>query len=284
MGARLAVRTLIVIDLALLAGLARGARAQNPPAPAAPPPPATVSGAIVDSAGVPIPHAVLSVVGESLRVVTDSQGRFHLAVPPGPRLLAARALGYRPLMWSVTLVSGQEATGHIRMERLSVVLREINVVAQPYLPSRLAGFYRRQRTGMGTFLDSGTIARRFTNSTADLLQMVPGLHVRPRPNDPFRAYISFPRCTRITANLRSSTPSCLGVPGCATNDHPAEMDQPTSVGVYVDGWRVPGGPEEALAMINGADVAAIEVYRGPSELPFEFMSEDCAAIVIWTRY
>jgi outer membrane receptor protein involved in Fe transport len=56
------------------------------------------------------------------------------------------------------------------------------------------------------------------------------------------------------------------------------------VGVYVDGFRVPGDPGDALSMINAADVEGIEVYRGPSELPAEFMSDDCAAIVIWTRY
>jgi thiol-disulfide isomerase/thioredoxin len=105
--------------LMLWEGLAGGARAQNPPAPVMPPPPAIVSGVIVDSAGVPIPHAVLSVVGESLRVMTDSEGRFHLAVPPGPRLLAARALGYRPLMWTVALESGEDASGRIGLQKLA---------------------------------------------------------------------------------------------------------------------------------------------------------------------
>ena len=272
--------TVAVRALLLTLAVAVPAAAQNPPA--APPAPAIVTGTFVDSAGAPISHAVLSVVGESLRVVTDSQGRFHLAVPPGPRLLAARALGYRPLMWSVTLVSGQETTGRIRLEGLSVVLREINVVAQPYVPSRLAGFYHRQRTGLGKYLDSVTIVRRFASTTADLLQMVPGIQVRH--TDPFTSYISFPRCTRITAEIRAARPSCLGNPNCRPTAEPEVNDSRPTVAVYVDGFRVFGSPGEILATINPADVIAIEVYRGPSEIPFEFMSVDCAAIVIWTKY
>jgi len=267
--------------------LATQAVAQNPPAPA-PQPPAIVTGVFVDSAGAPIRHAVLSVVGESLRVVADSQGRFRLLVPPGPRLLAARALGYRPLMWTIGLEPGQQVTQRVRLQELSVVLPGITVTAQAYVPSRLAGFYQRRRTGFGKYLDSAAIAGRFTNSVADLLQGIAGVRVRAASGDPFGYVVTFSRCQALPQ---------IAPPVAADPFHPKHGGQTTSpasttgtdvgrnpVGVYVDGFRVPGDPGEILGMINPADVEAIEIYRGPSELPAEIMSDDCAAIVIWTKY
>jgi len=273
--------------LVLSESFAWGVRAQNPPTPVPAPPPAIISGAIVDSAGIPIPHAVLSVVGESLRVVTDSQGRFRLAVPPGPKLLAARALGYRPLMWTVALVSGQEATGRIRLQQLSIVLPGITVTAEPYVSSRLAGFYQRQRIGFGKYIDAETIERRFTNSMADLLQGIAGVRVSPVPGDPLNYLVNFSRCT-VMGLPAASAPARAEAPsdpwGTSISPSSTGRSGMSTVGVYVDGFRVPGDPGQILAMINPADVEAIEVYRGPSELPAEFMSDDCAAIVIWTKY
>jgi len=276
---RQAARTAIgIVAVAAIGGAS--AQGQNAPGPAVPQPPAVVSGVFVDADGVAIRHAVLSVVGESLRVAADSQGRFSLPVPPGPRLLAARALGYRPLMWSIKLEPGQQVTLRVRLQELSVVLPGITVTAQAYLPSRLEGFYQRRRTGFGTFLDSTDLARRFTNSTPDLLQGIPGVHMRR--TDPFTVLITFARCQAVDRSLGVGAPSNILGP-----DHVQGSAPPTvksTVGVYVDGFRVGGTASEALANINPADIEAIEVYRGPSELPAEFMSDDCAAIVIWTRY
>ena len=256
--------------------------AQNPPTPAPPAPPAIVSGVFVDSIGAPIPHAVLSVVGESLRVVTDEQGRFRLQVPPGPRLLAARALGYRPLMWSVMLVSGEETSGRIRLHHLSVLLPELTVVGERLGPNRLAGFYQRKRIGFGKYLDSADVNRRPVMRAGDLLQTIAGVRVMPDPSNPFMYQVTFARCRREDRSLRA--PSMLGPFQQRSTSPNLQHPEPSVVGVYVDGFRVLGEPGEVLGMINAADIEAIEVYRGPSELPAEFMSDDCAAIVIWTKY
>jgi len=286
--------------LVLSESLVRAGCAQNPPIPTPPPPPAIASGVIVDSAGLPIRHAVLSVVGESLRVATDSTGHFRLLVPPGPRLLAARALGYRPLMWSVGLVSGVESSGVIRLQQLSIVLPEMTVVGERYVPSRLAGFYHRQQSGFGKYLDPEYIARRWSVlSTADFLNGIAG--VRVSHADPLTPTVGFMRCASgggvIAAPPPTPEPSdrwvqmgntMVRIPGSAPlpvgGTAGGTGSARSAVGVYVDGFKVLGDPGEALSMINPADVEAIEVYRGVSELPAEFMSDDCAAIVIWTKY
>lgn len=54
--------------------------------------------------------------------------------------------------------------------------------------------------------------------------------------------------------------------------------------LYVDGMRtndelVP----ETLKEMSSSDVEALEVYKGPSELPMEALGDACSAIYIWTR-
>jgi len=209
---------------------------------------------VVDTAGVPISHAVVSVVGQPLRARTDSAGWFRLeSVPPGVRLFSVRALGYRPLMWTLTLRPGQNAHGRISLKQFdaAVVLPELTVVGEQYVPARMAGFYQRRALGLGQYIDREAIERRNPFVMTDLLLGLAGVRVY-RTNDPFANEVVFLRCERI--------------------------------GVYVDGFRLWGDPGENLSLINPADVEAMEIYRGAGELPAEFMSDDCAAIVIWTRY
>jgi len=287
MTSRVVARTVVAIGaLVLSESPARRMCAQNPPSQV-PTPPAIVSGVFVDSAGNPIQHAVLSVVGESLRVATDSTGHFRLLVPPGPTLLAARSLGYRPLMWAVTLVSGQEYVQRVNLSQLSITLPGITVVAQPYWPRRLEGFYKRRQLGFGKYMDREQIDRQVVMRAADLLRQIAGVRVVQDPANPFRYLVGFARCNLMTGvppPPMAETPKSW-LRGGETSPQLTGVAQPRSVvGVYVDGFKVTGDPGEVLGMINANDVEAIEVYRGPSELPAEFMSDDCAAIVIWTRY
>jgi hypothetical protein len=279
--ARQALHIAVGIGCLLLSeGLGWRARAQNPSAQRAAAQGAVVSGVVVDSAGNPL-HAVVSVVGESLRVVTDSSGRFRLAsVPPGLQVLAFRALGYRPRIWALALDPGQSAGERITLPLLPVALPEITVIGRRDVPSRLAGFYQRRQTGLGKYIDREAIDRRLTNSLGDYLQQIPGVRVLQAPGDPFNFSLYFARCTGSRLKATGGGP-CELVGGCAAAAGPSTR---STVGVYVDGFKAPGDPGEILGMINPADVEAIEVYRGPSELPAEFMSDDCAAIVIWTRY
>ena len=48
------------------------------------------------------------------------------------------------------------------------------------------------------------------------------------------------------------------------------------------------GPGESdmmhtLAAVNPTSIQAIEVYRGASQLPAEFLDDACAVIAIWTK-
>ncbi len=59
--------------------------------------------------------------------------------------------------------------------------------------------------------------------------------------------------------------------------------------IYVDGMRVvrdnQAFRESIDNFVSPSEIAAMEVYRGPSEVPAEFGGSvgGCGAIVIWTR-
>jgi outer membrane receptor protein involved in Fe transport len=58
-----------------------------------------------------------------------------------------------------------------------------------------------------------------------------------------------------------------------------------SVALYVNGVRVDTvSLRQTLYELDLADIEAIEVYRGVSELPLEAMGNACAAIFVWTRF
>ncbi len=236
------------VGLLLLQPVSWCARAQNAPSDSASRP-AAIAGQIVDSTDAPVFYAVVTVEGQALRATTDSAGHFRLGpVPPGRHLLSVRALGYQPATLAINLKPGETLQERYALRRVSVTLAELTVVGKPEPPGRLAGFYVRRRLGLGKFLTRADIDKRFTNSIPSLFEGLPGiqvLHVGGVDR------VVFPRCGRYA--------------------------------VYLDGWLQHGNPNEVLTSLNPADVAGIEIYRGPSELPAEFTDNNCAAIVIWSR-
>jgi hypothetical protein len=229
--------------------LPRCALAQNAAGGRANAAPAAVEGVIVDSTGAPIFYAVVTVVGEPGRATTDSEGRFHLSpVSPGPQLLAVRALGYEPAAVALSPKPGETLREKFTLSKRGVTLSALTVVAKPEPPARLAGFYRRRDLGLGKFLTREDIDRKPTNDVQELFLGMPGVQVQ---NVNGTSWVVFPRCGRFA--------------------------------VYLDGELLHGDPNEILSEFNPTDLEAIEIYRGPSELPPQFTEDNCAAIVLWSR-
>ena len=55
--------------------------------------------------------------------------------------------------------------------------------------------------------------------------------------------------------------------------------------VFIDGVRIRGGAATIDELVSPLDIAGIEIYRGPADVPVEFggPGTNCGAIVIWTR-
>lgn len=225
------------------------------------PPTATLRGQVTDSLGFPVVGAEIRVLGTEAVAVADSQGLFHLtSLPVGTRLVYVRAVGWKPLTFSIELAADQEWTGRIGLEPAPDVLPEITVEGRADKPARYAGttrfddFFRRRRLALGgIFRTREEIERLHAISTGELLKGIAGVHVAFGPTG---ASVTFTRCPN-----------------------------PTHVALWIDGNRVRiENINVALGTIDPNDVEAIEVYRSAVQIPAEFLENACAAVVVWTRY
>ena len=215
---------------------------------------AVVRGVIVDSSGHPIGGALVSVDGGGF-TRSDAKGSFVLTgVPPGTRIVRVRAIAWKPLAFEIDLDPGSEHTGRIGLEPAPVLLPELKAVGGRGFDTpasrRLAGFEARRRVNAGTFRDRAAIDRMVALSTVDLLKNIPGVRVSSGPTG---GHVTFARCVE-------------------------------RVSVWIDGDKVrTPSLDVALGLIHPNDIEAIEIYRGLSQIPAEFLDDSCAAVVIWTR-
>jgi hypothetical protein len=89
-----------------------------------------VRGVVEAGPDEPVPYAVVALTPRFAQRFTDGTGTFVFSrVPPGRYHLLARQVGYKPLDTVVVVVAAQTATVAVTLERLTVQLAEITVVA-----------------------------------------------------------------------------------------------------------------------------------------------------------
>ena len=118
------VRTLAgaLATAALLLSVSADARAQQT---------GLVSGQITDqSAGQPIPDALISLVGTNRSVTSDQQGRYRFTnIPAGRIELRVVVIGYEMQRLTLTVVTGGSAVADFQLSALVVLLDELVVTA-----------------------------------------------------------------------------------------------------------------------------------------------------------
>jgi hypothetical protein len=198
-------------------------------------------------------------------VTTDGQGNFHIPVSaPGRYQLRAQRLGYqRSTSAPITVVPSDRVRVELLVSTDAVVLAPLTVVASSssvVRNPRIAAFqWRQDHHPWGRFMGPDQIARIRPFYATDVLQQVPGVQV-------------------VGGGL-NRVPTMRGRFG--------DRCIPT---FYVDGHRSMAGDGLAVDdLVNGSDIAAVEVYDKPFEAPAEFTpsigeaSINCGVVVIWTR-
>ena len=217
---------------------------------------ATIVAIVADSTGKPLPDAIVQLLGTSRHGTTDADGRVIIfGVTPGRYDVSVRHLGYAELKGQLATSAGVVQPVYI-LTATPTNLKKVVVKASELKPDRYAGttrydaFYRRRSQGLGTFLTREMIDARNAQKSEDLLRMVTGVRIRYRGSTPF---IQFLRCDNVN--------------------------------VYIDGIRSHDGFRDYSAL-SPLDIEAMEVYHGLATVPPEFSPEpnDCAAIVVWTRW
>ena len=195
--------------------------------------------------------------------VTDSAGNFALPnVPSGAFRLRATRLGYaRTLTPYWRIQSSEVLTVNVRMDPQAMSHTPLEITAKyRNRPPVIADFLERaRRQNGGTFITRDEIERRQPFRITDLLAGVPGVEVATVPG--------VGRENRVVRMARTPGRVC-------------------PVQVFVDGVfasRIGESPVDDLA--SPTELEGIEVYRGTSTTPPEFLTADarCGVIALWTR-
>ena len=273
-------RTFAFATLPLLAVLATPLSAQ------------VVRGKVLDAAtGEPVAQAEVTaatVEGRGAgRTRAGADGAFTLDLrAAGTFRLRAERAGYVPSVSDTVAVDPRETVEvELRISATAVAMEPLRVTARVEPPRRRAlemnGFYDRERMGLGKFVRREDLERGRNLNLAQALSRVSGTRILQLG---VRQFIFFPRngspifgsaaAARTRGQLNSRPPSGPGTVRCLPL-------------LYVDGSRM---TYDAYSDINAAvspeQIEAIEVYRGPSEIPTQYNGPDamCGVILIWTRH
>jgi hypothetical protein len=202
--------------------------------------------------------------------VTDHEGRFHFSRREnGWYRLDVSAIGYRntvtPLLWPMRDHLYTEL--EVRLAPHTVLLAPVEVIAlSPLQPSPvLANVEHRRTRGFGVHLTRDQIEDRRPANVSDMLLELPGVYAVRRGSGSSGRVISMSRS--------------LAGPGGG----------PCVVQIFLDGRLatrdVPGGDVLVDELVSPLDVEVIEVFRGLSSIPPEFLTPNarCGVIAIWTK-
>jgi len=217
-----------------------------------------IDGVVSDTSLAPLADATITIVGTDIRVVTGPNGHFRLVdVPAGKYALLARHIGYEATTTQITVSDLDTLRISIALEQAVASLDTVKVATNNLSP-RLTEFYERRKIGPGQFM---------TEEQIEKLNMVAA-------SDLFRTFIGL----RLSVDGRSAQSMRDFVRKCPI------MAIVDGFAKYTDFGLLPS-PKE---------IAAIEFYAGPSEIPLQFKSMigdplkgvsgvSCGLILIWTR-
>lgn len=227
------------------------------------------SGRPVEAANVVLSDTLLA---EDRQGMTDGSGRFMFAeLDPGMYRVTVDHLTFDPLDQLVRLPSDRTVQVDFELSVDPIELAPIVVTALREKRLELQGFYDRRELGEaiggGVFLTRDDIQDAGAIRLTHYLGRIPGVRTECSGGANNNCII---RMTRGVPSLSSRAEF-----GCM------------NANVYLDGVRVirDGGAGESIDnFVSPSEIAGIEVYRGPSELPAEFGGAvgRCGAIVIWT--
>jgi hypothetical protein len=176
-------------------------------------------------------------------------------------------VGFRPDSKRLSLAPGDRKTVSFTLAGLMDELEAVVITGGVNSSGRLREFWARRMVGLGVFITRAEIERRHPPQTADLFQGVMGIHVITRGGglEPTRL-VTGRQAMSASPRINSAASS-----GCVLQ-------------YYVDGLFMSPG-SFSVDDIVPADLEAIEIFRGPSEVPARFRGREtgCGLVVIWTR-
>ena len=221
----------------------------------------------------PVATAAVSIVGDPGEVSSNRRGRFVLSgVPVGRREITVRHIGYASFRHPVVVARGRTTEVEIGLVPEPLEMEPLVATAVRLRRLETRGFYERKYWGElvsgGTFFTAEDIERRNPTRITHMIADAPGVRLGG-----CGARLNSCRLYNSRIPDASSSEGCL-------------------MSVYLDGILVVrrsrtgrGSSSNINDFVIPIEIAGVEVYRGPSELPAEFagMESRCGAVVIWTK-
>ena len=236
-------------------------------------------GIVLTDGGDPIREAQVAIGKLQLLTAAGPVGEFTFTtIPSGKFTVLARAIGFEPTSREFRFSGRDTILAEFRLRRLAQRLDSIVVKGtERSVNPKMRAFEEHRAAGLGRFLTSADLRKREHSALSDVLRMTTGLTLVRRPLD----------CGGGFALATSRGGSFHHQPWMAcTNQSPF----PTAcyLAIYLDGTRVwaPGSLEPPnMDDFTVVSLQAIELYRGPSELPIQYESTNsaCGAALLWTR-
>jgi hypothetical protein len=225
-------------------------------------------GVVTNLDGVRLSRVEVTIAQSDFRMVTNDSGEFIFNAPPTGRVrLLVKRLGFKQQEKGFKLGEGESKQVDFELEGIPELLDSVIVLEQGG-NGKMAEFWARRAMGNGAFITRAEIQKRNPYRMSDMLRMLSGVRVSTNGSDAERPVISMgrtPMGVRTYKNVQSLAGEC-------------------KVSYYLDGnWVSPGTfhPDD----LTPGTIEAMEVYRGPAEIPAKFRQREtaCGMIVIWTR-
>ncbi len=243
-----------------------------------------IRGTIMTTEGLPIAEADVRIVGTSHAATSDPKGWFVIrGLEAGEFVVQARRIGYKAQQFAARLgKDGEVKEVKIVLERGEYELPEVVVTARSLKPieygwtTRFDDFFRRRQVGLGHYMLRDEIERKGAGRTPSLLAGVRGVRLRYRHAGISGTDVSFGGCTRVSVWIDGNKQRYPDLP-------PTRNTVATGGLVSIKEDRGSMATGECLQRVLPSQIEMMEIYRGPAEMPAEFLDDSCAAIAIWTR-
>jgi Carboxypeptidase regulatory-like domain/TonB-dependent Receptor Plug Domain len=232
---------------------------------------ARLTGTVLDTAQLPLPGAVVELLGFG-QTRTNSTGLFRFAgVPAGSVILHVAKIGLEPVIRVIDLAAGDSVDLDVTLGPAAYQLATVVVYRDSsYIMPDATGFDRRRRNGMGHYISADEIAQRHVSETSELLRTLPGISINGRG---------------MVTTLRGMN-TFIGT-SCDSVGATVLIDGVEIAGEQIWGFRgFHGETGLNINTIPPAIIRGIEVYSGPATTPAELVtsrSSVCGTVAIWTR-
>jgi hypothetical protein len=233
--------------------------------------------------GTPVANAGVVLMPRGVSVRTDSAGRFQISdLPSGAYRMVVRSVGWRQLEVGVDIGAGDTTRLVLGLNRVAPILSRVTVRERA---SELTAAHARRAKLYGTFLDSTTLARSRGRRLVDVLSAVPGVQLLQLPSG---GTVIAARRGVTNVNLALGVERrcylALYVNGMRVYE-PSAADSFAVAPPSLDGDQGLPGVVTGANLFDVSQLAGIEIYAGPAQLPGELRGTGnaCGAVRIWTK-